>query len=308
MSRFKALPVTGGVGPYRLNRFRTYFQIPKNIRERDFKGKTDAHIADALAAELLPKFEKIFNPNLATVYRSTEKYNSKDTLQFIFNVAGPDIHDDWVGVQTIHKRGFTVQTLHRNFWTSCDAKLMSAGTVGGAVGFSGGKLTFWVGAKIIGKKANPFGAAIAIGGAVIGLGTSTAATTLNADHFLAGRRSWVIGTKDEFGSSDVSGYTNIPDDAFVLETSAVERLSGTVVKLFADRNIPLDMDVAIHNVWITFLQNYIKWKGFKHIPVTVWGKSDKGMGYTVRDFNALASVKAAAIYSDMITKHKEVVP
>jgi hypothetical protein len=110
----------------------------------------------------------------------------------------PDVHSDWVGViWTDPARGFAVQTLRRDFMESADFE------VAGYAAVTTGVLLPSV------PLAGPVGAYTAV--------------QTNQHHFLAGRRSWVLGKASEFDSNPPE--LKDANSLMVLETAAIERFS-----------------------------------------------------------------------------------
>ncbi len=317
MSLFTALTAKDyGVGPYRINRFRTYFRpLTDDQRRRGYKhNRPPEEIAKELATDFTNRFPHYFNPNLATLERRDEHYNSTKAYRFVLSaglfgsdhpvaqILAPDCHADWVGIHHKHDRGFTVQTLKREFFTGLDA-YMAVATTGGAtaVGAGAGALgTVWGG---------PLAALGAGGGAIVGFGAglvgSAAGAQINRYHFLAGRRSWVFGSKAQFGMHRVSRYDNIPDDAIVFETAACERLSSYLFKAADLTRILGSFDRAIHRVWVKLMRNYIEKQGFEAIPVMVWMNQEGPVSFTETRYGALASCQGSTEYKDMILHHRK---
>ncbi|NQY34932.1 MAG: hypothetical protein HRT37_08205 [Alteromonadaceae bacterium] len=264
-----------------------------------------------LPEDFTNNFPSYFNPNEATVYLRNEMWNGHKTLRFLLhaklfgynNVACdafvPDVHADWVGLQRKHLNGFTVQTLKRNFTTGLDW------AAAGVTVFIGGIATVALTAVSAGAATVPVGAA------------STAATIgafeLTKYHFLAGRRSWVIGTKESFGRANVEKYDQIPDDAIVLETAAVERISGRFMQMGAKSSIIGNFDKLIHKVWIKLLLNYAQSrlaKGDEILSVNVWGENkDKVSFYEPVPVSDRSALEGNSDIKDMLRcGHAELLP
>jgi hypothetical protein len=137
----------------------------------------------------------------------------------------PGIHHDWVArIAVDNTKGFTVQTLRRNFMEAGDAMAATADAIVGL-----GPLTL-----------QPIG--------IVPGGMSVA---LNRMHFLAGRRAWRIDTLATFGE-DPSDYISAP--SLMLETSAVERLSDAAFML---GDAVVGFEKRIPPVWISLLENFV---------------------------------------------------
>ena len=272
---FRPLNCTAdGVGPYRMNRFRVYFRpVSAEQEARGFRhNEPIERIAQRLATDLQANFPSYFNPNLATVSVRSEQYANRPTWRFLLSAglfgsehpiaqnAVPDIHADWVGMHRVHSNGFTAQTLKREFCSDLDWAAYGITTVSTAG--AGAALTSLTGPGAI--------AGAAIGGLSGLMLAGPAAMYINQHHFLAGRRSWVIAPKAAFGRVGVANYDAIPDDALVLETAAVERLSHFVFRLANWTKVLGSFDQSIQAVWIRLLNNYIARQGFQTLPVKVW--------------------------------------
>lgn len=316
MALFTPLPATTeGVGPYRINRYRVYFRpLTEQQRLSGFKhNRTPSQIALDLAKQYKANFPSFFNPNSATVYSRGEKYNGRNTLRFILNaslfgmenepakVLTPDLHADWVGVEHDHPRGFTVQTLKRNFTTGLDWAMAGA-TFGGATATGaavGAGYTWWTGAGALAGAGT---------GALIGAGAGTIAGitgfNLNKHHFLAGRRSWVFGTKADFGRHGVQNYDEIPNDALVFETAACERLSGHLFRVITASRLLGHFDRAIHKVWCKLMNNFFDVTGFEKIDAKVWGHQEGYVSFTEpAPYATLQHCRASGELGDMSRNH-----
>ncbi len=314
MSLFSPLPATTeGVGPYRINRYRIYFRPVTAEQENSgfVHNRPGAQICADLANQFKANFPRYFNPNAANVESRAEQYKQRNTLRFLLNarlfgvdnvladLAAPDLHADWVGVHRDHARGFTVQTLKRNFTTGLDWAMLGTNAAGGAAaGAVGGSLVPGVGTGA---------------GAVVGLGGGTVAGiigfNINKYHFLAGRRSWVFGTKQEFGRHGVDSYDAIPDDALAFETAAVERLSGRIFQAAAASRLLGDFDRSIHSVWCTLMNNFLGVTGFRPVDARVWGHREGVVSYCEPSpLETLQACQANGEYAELVRHHQQMLP
>ncbi|MEM7153276.1 MAG: hemopexin repeat-containing protein [Myxococcota bacterium] len=249
MARFNALYILpSGSGEYHANRYRVYFRPNQ-------QGMT---VAD-LNNEFMRSFTSIFNgsvsggtTNVAEVTRRGDlSWEGEAPLQFTLDavfadaIDVPDVRDDWVGITWKEAgRGFAAQTLQLEQSTGRQVGVAVMGiTLGGLLG--------------------------GIPGAVLGtLVLDEADEELMLSHFLAGRRSWVIGDAYDDAAGE---YLEEPPTAhgqvFYLETGAVERFStwfyhvwptATLAGLMAPGG---DMRSAIDIVWKNLLENYLDFKG-----------------------------------------------
>lgn len=319
MSQFTALPAaTEGVGPYRMNRFRIYFQpLTAAQRASGFRHNRPAEqIAAELASEFKSDFPRFFNPNMATVSSRSEQYNSHPTLRFhlganlfginhaIADYLAPDVHTDWVGVHRDHSRGFTVQTLKREFFEGVDfemAAVTGAGTVAAGAGIGAG-----IGFIFGGIGAGPGAIAGTKIGAAASLVTMPVAVWINRYHFLAGRRSWVFRTKQEWGRTGVANYDEIPDDAIGFETAAVERLSGRIFQAADFTRVLGSFDNSIRQVWLRLMTNYLARKDFAPVPARVWSQQAGPVSLTEPPHrDTLIACKSDTEYGDIIRSHEQ---
>ncbi len=314
MTMFTPLPsTTEGIGPYRMNRYRIYFR-PLNSEQRrsgHIHNQSPEQIARDLAHEFKGNFPRFFNPNLATVSSREEQWNGRNTLRFVLTAQlfgvdhpvadylAPDCHADWVGIHHAHERGFTVQTLRRNFFTGLDAYLATV-TTGGATAAGAG-----AGSLFGGVGAGP-GAAMGFGGGLIASGVGM---YINRSHFLAGRRSWIFASKQEWGRHGVDDYDAIPDDAVAFETAAVERLSGWIFKVADATRILGSFDRSVHRVWVRLMNNYLAAKDFEALPVRVWPHQDGRVSYVEPEpCSTLRSVESNTEYADLSRRHLQMIP
>lgn len=233
MPTFYELPIRGGVGPVHLNRFRTRL-----------KPRAGVKMPTGLAlAELMPK---LMDAKTATVWKdAAHSYRGKPTLMFRgvarirpFVLLGatplplpdwlpdavkeigmpeiirdwmmPDVHTDSVGLVSLKASAFTVQTLRRRFETGDDAKIRAAVHA-----------AFVLAAAPVPALA----ALIAFNGQRLSKPLADIAVEINQYHFLAGRRSFHMGTASDFGEKG---------DHWVFETAAAERYSHDVFKHTTD--------------------------------------------------------------------------
>lgn len=122
----------------------------------------------------------------------------------------PDVHTDSVGLVSLKPSAFTVQTLRRRFETGDDAKIRAAV-----------HMAFVLAATSI----PPLVALIALYGQRLSKPLADIAIEINQYHFLAGRRSFHMGTAADFGERG---------DHWVFETAAAERYSHAVFKHTTD--------------------------------------------------------------------------
>jgi hypothetical protein len=122
----------------------------------------------------------------------------------------PDVHTDSVGLTSLKSSAFTVQTLQRHFETRDDRIIRNAV-----------KGMFVLAALPVPALA----ALIALDGDRLSKPLADMAVEVNQHHFLAGRRSFRMGTAAEFGEKG---------DHWVFETAAVERYSHTAFRLTTD--------------------------------------------------------------------------
>jgi hypothetical protein len=306
LSDFTALPVYDGVGVYHFNRYRVVF-----IRPSD-KTKT------ALASDFVSGFPTYFtSPHANVVAHSDRKFNGANTLEFhgILDKMGLDIarpHNDWVAkVWENVSRGFTAQTLKREFWVAGE-DLAAAG--GGAVG---GGATGGGGGAAIGSVVPGLGTAVgAIAGGVLGgLGGAGTAVHWNRMHFLAGRRSWLLDDAAAFGITprELNRYFEYEEkagrnflrgdvDLCVLETAAVERFSS---RFFQVGDLAMGLEDAIPPIWTANLANFVGMKGLWSInpasptlPLEGWdtrrwlaGDFRRGIYYYRDEFDTLDELK-----------------
>ncbi len=298
MSDFTALPVYDGVGVYHFNRYRVVF-----IRPRD---KTK----EALASDFVSGFPTYFtSPHANVVLHTDRKFNGVNTLEFhgILDKMGLDIarpHNDWVAkVWENVSRGFTAQTLKREFWVAGEDLAAAGGGVvgGGATGAGAGSF---------------FGLPGAIVGGVVGGGAGAGtAVHWNRMHFLAGRRSWLLDDASAFGITpkELNRYFEYEEhagrnfisgdvDLCVLETAAVERFSS---RFFQVGDLAMGLEDAIPPIWTANLANFVGMKGLMTInptsptlPLEGWntwrwnpGDIRRGIYYYRDEFDTLEELK-----------------
>lgn len=288
MSNFTELPVANGVGPYHINRFRIFFPAPAGQKPGQ------------LGREFVDGFERFFNPNSAEAHFGPSSYGGDKTIEFAFDLPGPNFHHDWVYICGRRNdddcAGFAAQTLKRNFEDGGDKVLRAevAAAVGAALGLF--PILFPL-ALILAQR---------LGDLLV---------WVNQHHFLAGRRSWMIvdsvkmlgdGLRDKSASAAPERRNRyVYQPVYVLETAAIERSSMStyavlqkipeivdavlaigppslinlallaipdlrewlvkqaqgVAKKILDQ-MGLDIRGSIVDIWCTLLTNYVKAKGF----------------------------------------------
>lgn len=311
MPEFEPLLVTrDGVGPFRINRFRIYFRPLTREQVQRGQGYTGnlQDLAHRLAIEFREDFPGFFNPNLAEVSFQSKRWNSKRTLRFhltaqilgidnmVADYLAPDVHADWVGFHHFHPRGMTVQTLKRNFTTGLDWQMLGVSGAGGAA--TAGGIT-----ALIAPYLAPTAALVG------GVGAGATAFWINKYHFLAGRRSWVFGTKQEFGRHRVENYDAIPDDAIAFETAAIERLSGRLFQAAGALRVLGSFDAQIHHVWTRLMRNYIARKGFQVVNGRVWGNQDGYVSHVEPPATTtLEACRGSGECGDLRRLHKKMLP
>lgn len=229
------LSTRDGTGNFHLSRFRIYFRL---IDKKS--GECIPIKPSRLYSELRDNFQKYFNPNLARFKVEECLYNKRHAASFqlsakllgidhkLADIVVPDWHLDWVGSEYVGDRSFTFQTLKRNFETRYD-KFIRLGTY-----------------------------ALIPGGPQARFAATQAAIYFNQHHFLAGRRSWSFGSKNDFGNHAVNNFNDIPADSLVLETAAVERFSKLVFEWLSQSNILGDFHKQVRSVWFTNLKNFLQ--------------------------------------------------
>lgn len=277
LERFSTLPIAKGYGDYHVNQFRVCFQIPK---------KSDH--AKATAAQLfqgfLKNFEEVFNgkswgltTNKAEVSwgeGDNAKFRNGRLLDFVFDLEImsldmnlPDVHHDWVYIGSQWDTGFAVQTLRREYRDLSDWILEGAMNQLRRLSkrVKGEDVVDWMKEKL----------------------------DLNRNHFLAGRRSWVIGVMDKSlpgwkpsaGNVDktikfdsgVKEYVFDSRPVFYLETAAIERSSSKeATKLESDVGFLIHMRKVLDYIWLTLLYNYVDEMDFELVSSspTRWQKDD----------------------------------
>ncbi len=220
----------GVTGDYRMNRHRIYF------------CKTSA--PRPYAVQLFQNFPQHFNQKAAEVKKGAHKHHGQPTFEFSGYIDLSEIndnlpetkdasfgaHDDWVAVKHYDKsRGFTAQTLKRNYLEAGEKAARAAAD------------TSWH--KIDDAAIEKF-------------------ISVNQYHFLAGRRSWVIGPACEFDHDIVPSDI---DTLMVFETAAIERVSRWEylpgAKFF---------DKQTKVIWATLLRNYVQNMGLQRQDHRPW--------------------------------------
>ena len=201
----------------------------------------------------------------------------------------PDIHSDWVGIASVNENdGFTVQTLRRNFSVGDDYK---AAVLTGGGTFAGGTLG-----------GNPVAATVGLVGGGIG------AFSINKYHFLAGRRSWIIQPAADFGDRNLENASEIPRDALVLETSAIERMSSVVFQTADAVKIIGDLDKAIRRVWIKLLNNFVNKMSLQPLPIRVWGHTTDNVSYVEESHSSRTSCEGSSEFVDIKSRFANIYP
>lgn len=230
---FYELPIRNGVGPVHLNRFRTRIKPRPGVKMPS--GLT--------LAESMPTF---MDARTATVWRdAAHSCYGRPTLMFrgvarirpfvmlgsiplplpdwvpdaVKNIGVPDflrdwmmpdVHTDSVGLVSLRPTAFTAQTLRRGFETGDDGKIRAAVHA----------------AFVLAVAPIPaLAALVAVYGQRLSKPLADIAIDINQYHFLAGRRSFHMGTAADFGEKG---------DHWVFETAAAERYSHDVFKLTTD--------------------------------------------------------------------------
>ncbi len=226
---FHDLPIARcGVEAWHLNRFRIAFRHPQK--------------PIALAQQFINNFCTLLDSPAATVEvfdGDHYKFNGKISLSRDLSSWQP--HYDWVRRITgpaEFMNGFTVQTLKRESMATDD---ILPAVVGAAVGG-------YVGIRV-GALFGPIGAAA--GTVVGGLAGGAVAVDINRHHFLAGRRAWRLDHAHNFVPDGLP--SPFPDDAYILETSAMERFSEHAFWLAK----PL-LEHSVVYVWCNLLGNFLR--------------------------------------------------
>ena len=274
--RFEPLPIaTCGVESWHLNRFRIAFRSPQK--------------PIALAQQFIHSFCAVLNSPAATVEAfdgDHYKFNGKISLTRDHSSWQP--HYDWVKRITgpgEFMNGFTVQTLKRDSMAADD---IIPGLAGAAAGG-------YVGVKV-GSLVGPPGAAV---GGVVGMVTGAAvAVNINRHHFLAGRRAWRIDHARNFVPNGLS--SPLPQDAYILETSAMERFSEHLFWLAK----PL-LDPSVVFVWCNLLGNFVRMFQARVLSPSEWPlepswQIDARTGsHWMRNEGAEGRVKASQDFSEL---------
>lgn len=212
LSPYKDLAKTmaGGVGDYNVNHFAGYFKL-------DGPGKTKVTVADFFA-----NFTQIFNPdNRATATKTEYTFKNHQTVQFVFDAPGPNIHADWTTLQRAAGTNSFFATTLMKLWLSKEEVAVI------------NELMKW--ARI----------AEALSPAPLPEFNEAELLLINQRHFLSGRRSWSIEYAPE-------------SDLYYVETVAFERNSHilyTVLETF------MGSRQAIVDIWTTLVANFAKFYG-----------------------------------------------
>jgi len=288
MADFDVQPVWDGVGDFHLNRYRIAFEQPANVAK------------ETLAQDFINNFPTYLNSPYATVEFGGKSFNGKPTLKFwgalkLLRVElNQDAHHDWVVREWMDPRiGQTAQTLCRNFFDSPDDVMAGGG--GAAGGSVGGGLAF-----------GPVGG---VAGAIVG---GVVAVEINRKHFLAGRRSWRVDDAAAFGHSPSDFHSPGSSNILMLETVAVERLSN---KAFMVGDYALGLEKSIPNIWIANLENFVRKKGLKALPILtpqpddVWQKTPLNwVRYYSNKFADFGALSASKQFTDMKPLYPTILP
>ncbi len=274
MADFSVQEIDDGVGDYHFNRFRIVFSRPQMT-------------LNMLVAHLLSFFPGYIKSDYAWAeWGDRNDDDGHPTIRFhgIAEVAGLNAaapHSDWVArIWSDPNIGFTVHTLKRDFFDATED-----------IEAEGGSLL----AAVAGLAVPIVGPIVAAGG---GVGSVGPAVHYNRKHFLAGRRSWRIGSGGDFGLSN---------DVMVLETIAVERFSAHVYNV-ADMVVGLEGKVPL--VWYAFLNNFANQNGLKLVDQALksrWSKSQRGMGIQLT-FDSLTNLKGDQEFLDALPLYRTILP
>ncbi len=117
----------------------------------------------------------------------------------------------------------------------------------------------------------------------------------NQFHFLAGRRSWVIGAANDPLAGD---YISAPKTGvFFLETAAIERYSQAIHNEITskDPGFAVEFREAVKTVWIRLLMNYVTANGFEVVPLDLGaGGWEKEADVSLRELSFLTQAAAEA--------------
>lgn len=251
---FKPLPISTGVGPYHVNQCRIYFKPPLPTKLSS-SGREEA--IQKIADDFLSEFPCYFNghtspmlKNLASVDwgGSSRRFLEKKTLRFVLDakikqkVLGkevvvdlPDLHSDWVyivwdNLTKAGTKGFAAQTVRREFAEPEDITVFNK------------TLSSIQPALII--LLGP------VEGIRVAIRVALEVVSLNQNHVLAGRRSWIAGW-----ANDYPGALQLPShkSVFFIETATVERYSTSFVE-------PMETMVGaredVIRIWSNLLNNY----------------------------------------------------
>lgn len=287
---FTPLPIALGTPIYHANQFRTHLRAPRLSGAFDKRVTTladdfQAHFCDYFNGEQKPMKLNIGNVHID----ATKSFNGHAGLRFVIDtnlkwLLG-DIHSDWVAIIKQQKqnagrklvKGFAAQTLRREFGEPVDDKIRTLGRVVSGGGYI---TTALIGALPV----SPFmDVTVKYGVEYV--------IDLNKNHFLAGRRSWVVGLVDTTVSepklaaskkkarTTVTGQktTYVADPIFFLETAAVERYSHAAFQLAeGGPGLLVNMRKAINTVWLTQLGNFLSKES--RVPVIATPESFKSLG------------------------------
>lgn len=200
----------GGVGPYNVNHFVGYFKL-------DGPGKAKVTVADFFA-----NFTQIFNPgNSATATKTKYTFKNHQTVAFVFDAPGPDIHADWTTLQRAAGTNSFFATTLMKLWMY--AKEVAAIN----------ELKEW--AKIAAEIAR----------VPLPEFNETEWLWINQRHFLSGRRSWSIEYSPDSG-------------LYYVETVAFERSSHILYMVLEDF---MGSRQAIVDIWTTLIANFANFYG-----------------------------------------------
>ena len=306
MADFTDLLVGSGVGPVHVNRFRTVIEpypgraMPSG---RDLAAGMPGFM-DARTASVVVDTGHQWGGESTLLFRGVARVRPFAVLVTIPILPGilpvpdgwgipvpaairdwmmPDIHTDSVGYATAPKpNAFTVQTLKRLFKSGDDhtIEVLVESTV----------IALLSTALLV----NPLTAGLApylLTPAVrkaIAAPLSAYAININQHHFLAGRRSFRMGTAAEYG---------IPGSNWVFETAAVERFSHEVYQKTTDI-VMGGAAAAVTPVWVQM--------GAK--LASVYGRQVGPTTFSSSEVPNVAGVAGDPAYTSIATLHSDLLP
>lgn len=269
MQLLAPIPIETGVEEYHVNQFRVYFRPIQN---------GSAATLSSLVGDLIENFPKYFNGEesgrLATVtHRKNILFKGRPSLRFAgnlkiqsLNIDLPDVHSDWVSnIWQDSNIGFAAQTMRRLFSEEGDDTLKT--TVEAA-------LIATMPALLLEPVEINTGKGILTGDLIDEI------IEINKQHFLAGRRSWIVKRVAMQERPDASSpgahksaklstgklHRFVVRPLYYLETAAIERYSLRAFKAMEhDPGIVIDIRTTISGIWIRLLKNYLAIT--KHEPV-----------------------------------------